>query len=331
MEALVILIGELIAGPLVLILALVIEGTLALFAGIAALLETVFGISVSFLPRKRSVVLTPEQQEALKVSSQRRSRWIKRLSWTLGLLLGVMVALACLVNFVFFESSLRWVLARVEKRSGIQIGFTSASGNLFSGELTLKGVTARRQGHAESNFDLQAAELSLDMAMKRILNRTTPIEKVLLSGLEGEFHRVKTPQGLKLRKHYRVDHLRLEAVEVAVRDNSRPKETQFTVKIDELDSQPLRSRFAVFDVLFRSTASGEIAGRPFSIRTRKTESGRETNWEAEGLPVALVAHHLGGPFDSLEGGTVDVLEYREQRSNRNALELRLEANGSEPT
>jgi len=74
---------------------------------------------------------------------------MKRLSWTLGVILVVMVAAVCLLNFVFFESSLRWALARVEKRNGIKINFASASGSLFSGELILKGVTARRQGHRE--------------------------------------------------------------------------------------------------------------------------------------------------------------------------------------
>ena len=167
-------------------------------------------------------------------------------------------------------------------------------------------MTAGRQGHAESNFDLQADELSLNLPMKRILAKTTPIESVFLSGLRGDFHRVKTPEQVKLRKHYEVRHLRLENIDLAVRDSSRPNEARFTVKIDELDSQPLRSRFAVFDLLFRSNATGKIAGQPFAIRTRKTESGRETSWEANDLPVDFVAHHLGGPFDWLAGGTVDV-------------------------
>jgi hypothetical protein len=111
---------------------------------------------------------------------------------------------------------------------------------------------------------------------------------------------------MKIRKRYEVIHLRLEDADLVIRDSSRSRETQFALKIAALDSQPLRSRFAVFDVLFRSNASGEIAGRPFLIQSKKTEHGRETIWQAEGLPVTLVGQQLGGPFDWLTGGTIDV-------------------------
>lgn len=305
MEALFILLAELIILPIALLVPLLVECIVAFGLALASFVEAVTGFSIGLTGLKRRRERSQGQPVEVKLPPERRVL-LKRLSWTLGGVLVVTVAGVCLLNFVFFESSLRWGLGRIAKRSGIEIQFASASGNVFSGHLTLKGVTAQRDGDAVSNFNLRAEELAVELSVFKLFSRTAPVEKVHLSGLKGDFHRVKTPERLKLRKHYEVRHLRLENIDVAVRDSSRPKEARFVVKIDELDSQPLRSRFAVFDLLFRSNASGKIAGQPFAIRTRKTESGRETHWEANGLPVAFVAHHLGGPFDWLAGGTVDV-------------------------
>ncbi|MEK7780618.1 MAG: hypothetical protein AAB370_03860, partial [Verrucomicrobiota bacterium] len=238
--------------------------------------------------------------------TQSRRKFQKSLSLILGATLLLLVAIVALLNFVFFEATVRWGLARIEKRSGVKITFTSATGSLFSGQLTLKGVALQREENAVSNFDLRADEFTLDLAMTKLLARTARIEKVFISGLQGEFHRVAAVERMKIRKRYEVSHLHLEKVALAIRDTSRPEELQFPLKIATLDSQPLRSRFAVFDILFRSNASGEIAGRPFLIRTAQTERGRETTWQAEGLPVAFVGRHLGGPFDWLQGGTIDV-------------------------
>ena len=58
MEALFILIGELIAVPLTLVLTLLIEAFFALLAGVAWLVELVFGVSLSFRRKKEPAVLT---------------------------------------------------------------------------------------------------------------------------------------------------------------------------------------------------------------------------------------------------------------------------------
>jgi len=306
MEALFLLLGDLILLPITLFVTVLVEGIAALAVAFASFLESAFGIAIGFRRRDPKANLSPEALEAIKQKGQRRRKFLNRLSLTLGGILVLLVVVVGLLNLLFFEATVRWGLARIEKRSGVKITFASATGSLFSGQLTLKGVGAQRQGNTASNFDLRADEFTLDLSMTRLLARSSRIEKVFISGLKGDFHRVAAPERMKIRKRYEVDYLHLEGVEIAVRDSSRPEELPFALKIVELDSQPLRSRFAVFDILFRSNASGEIAGRPFLIRTAKTEHGRETTWQADGLPMAFAGRHIGGPFDWLKGGTVDV-------------------------
>jgi hypothetical protein len=78
------------------------------------------------------------------------------------------------------------------------------------------------------------------------------------------------------------------------------------VTIEKLTANPLRSRWAIFDVLFRTNASGTIAGRPFNLTTTGDDLGRSTTWTANDLPVALLANYIGGPFTLLSDGTCDV-------------------------
>jgi hypothetical protein len=306
MEALFLLLGDLILLPITLFATVLVEGIAAAAAACAAILESGFGITLGLRRRKLPTGLSPEALELLKQKAQRWRKFLQRLAWGLGIVLVLLVTAVCLLNSIFFEPTVRWGLAHLEKRSGVKISFTSAAGSLFSGQLTLKGVVAQRHGNAVSNFDLRADEFALNLSMAKLFARSAEIEKVFISGLKGDFHRVTTPERMKIRKRYEVTHLRLEDAEIAVYDGNGPEAAPFTLKITALDSQPLRSRFAVFDILFRSNASGEIAGRPFLIRTAKTEQGRETTWQAEGLPVAFVGRQLGGPFAWLTGGTVNV-------------------------
>lgn len=306
MEALFILLADLIILPITLFATLLAEGVATFAIACTAVAESALGISLSFRRKQPPPALSPEALELRRQKSQRRRKFLKRLSWTLGGILTLMVAVVCLLNSVFFEATVRWGLARIEKRSGVKISFTSASGSLFSGQLTLKGVAAQRNESAASNFNLQAEEFSLDLSMTKLMGGSSRIEQVFISGLKGEFHRVTTPERMKLRKRYEVKHLRVVGAEINIRDTSRPEEARFMLKITELECQPLRSQFAVFDILFRSNVQGEIAGRPFAIQTKTTEHGRETLWQADGLPMAFAARQLGGPFNWLTGGTVDV-------------------------
>jgi len=306
MEALFILFGELIMLPLMAVATILCEALAAAVACTATILESVFGITVCWGPEKVNPSSSPEILEAIRQKALRRLKFMKRLSWILGGVLGLLLTVALLGNFVFFEPAVRWGLARIEKRTGIKVLFQSATGNLFSGRLKLTDATVQRQESVVSNFDLRVEEIAIDMSMTEILASTARIESVVVSGLTGDFHRVATPDRVKIRRRYEVDHLRLEHVEIAIRDTTRQEETHFNLKVNELNSRPLRSQLAVFDVLFRSNASGEIGGQPFSIRTEKTEQGRETQWQVDALPVAFVARYLGGPFDWLSGGTVDV-------------------------
>ncbi len=78
------------------------------------------------------------------------------------------------------------------------------------------------------------------------------------------------------------------------------------VHVFSATSAPLRSRYALFDILFRSNATGEIAGASFEIRTGGDASGRQTVWRASDVPVSSFGAMAGGVLAWFREGVVDV-------------------------
>ena len=82
-----------------------------------------------------------------------------------AMLVGLSVTLAALLlaNFVFFEPIARFALARIGQRTGTELEFRSASGNLFAGTFAFEDLTARRVSEKRSSFDLKAHRLRADL------------------------------------------------------------------------------------------------------------------------------------------------------------------------
>lgn len=87
-------------------------------------------------------------------------------------------------------------------------------------------------------------------------------------------------------------------------------------------SAPLRSRLALFDILFRSNATGQIAGAGFEIRTAGNAGGRETVWQASEVPVASLGAVAGGVLSWFRDGVVDVaVEDRWRRDGQLEIDM----------
>jgi hypothetical protein len=69
---------------------------------------------------------------------------------------------------------------------------------------------------------------------------------------------------------------------------------------------PLRSNWALFDILFRSNADGSLLGRPFKIASSGDDAGRVTAWSVSDLPVEALDAMIGGPFSLITQGRCDV-------------------------
>lgn len=301
MEGLVILLVEFLALPLAAAMGVLVN----LCAILVELLCSLIGCCV----RLRS----PQSEKPAKGEPPTRVRrfpWRKIVRWggiggAAALLL--LLATIAIANWFFFERIVRWQLAGVEEKTRIAVTFDSASGNLFSGTIELHDARAVRDDDDVSRFDIAVEQFVVDLSAIDLLFLDAVFERVELRGVRGTYDRLKEPDDMRPRRSFRLERLVVDDALIKIADHTRgPNAVEVELRVDSLVTEPVDSEWVVFDMLFRSNAKGQINGRNFSIATSELPRGRETRWRGDGLPIELLAPYLGGPFDWISSGKMDL-------------------------
>lgn len=217
-----------------------------------------------------------------------------------------------LAQTVFFQPIVRRLLRAVQARSGIEITFARASGNLLQGRVVLHEAVLRRPQDPGAVFDLRVREFEIDVRLGSLAGGAPAFQTLRLAGVRGSYLRhagVERPP----RKPFHTDLLLLEDVELAwtLRRPERP-DVLLPLRIERLEAKAFEARDAAHGILFASTADGALAGAPCRLRPGL--------WSGERLPVRLLGELLGEPFDWLGEGTADV-DVRHERHD-GEVELR---------
>ncbi|MDJ0916399.1 MAG: hypothetical protein QNJ05_01465 [Woeseiaceae bacterium] len=306
MEAIALIIGELIFAILAPFIAIVVE---AVGAAISAL--------IGLLSGKRS-----ENPVFLRIT--------RLIAMALAALAGVVFACILVINFFFFEDSARFVLGKVETRAGIATECEDIGGSLLFGRVDLRNCSIRRPVHPSSSFELDVGEVSIDLRITSLLGTAT-LDTARVVGLSGwvRADRSQAPEGgadgdrERPRREFEVIDLQIADARVSL-SGSNPDGNRFDVpiEIERVEVRPLRSRFALFDILFRSNASGSLAGAPVTLSSSEVPDGRRTEWRADKVPIASFGSMTGGILSWFSSGYVDVYVDDEwQRSDATAINM----------
>lgn len=326
MEALIILLAEVIIVTLTVLLGFALE---ALLTAIGGIIEFIF-----FLLDKRSLKKIPVKET--KPRKRKPKPWLRKLNIVLITLLAILVTSAFVINHFFFEPATRFVLAQVKSRTNIEVTFSEAEGNLLSGRILLKEAKIKREGSDQSNFNIKAGEFYIDMDMWSVFSSQKRIEEFRMKDAQGSFTRIKKVDRIKTREFViedlKIENLELEFSTITEAGTSQNNDKGFLakkiaekknkffnrssgekgnpinalIKIEKLHSHPLHSKLAVFDVLFRSNITGTINGHPLIIKTRDSNWQRETTWQAKIEPLDIAAVNIGGPLKYISGGSLEV-------------------------
>lgn len=174
-----------------------------------------------------------------------------------------------------------------------------------------------RMGHKSSNFYFTVERLNIDVAVMQVLKTPTLIEVLEIESLHGRVEHRRSEsadksesrevRSVKPRRSFVIESLMLSDVDLNVTDNTDQDDPfVFPVTVSRLEAKPLRSSFAVFDLLFRSNAAGTLAGQPFTISTSIIPNGRDTSWRVNNLPIELLSNYVGGVFKYIKTGVIDV-------------------------
>ena len=280
-----------------------------------------------------AVAAVGEQAPLSALKNPRKKRWTRWLligsaSVTAVLFVGLLV-----INQWFLSDLVQWLFNRQHERTGIAITTKTIDGNLFTGKFTASDIVVKRDHHPAGLIDLSVAQVTFSMPVWRVFSSVITVDSITVDDVQGKFERgiagqastrkQKDDSGIaivddaektsltvknenKNRREFQVTALTISNVNVIYLDHTRKHPLSIPVTVEKLTANPLRSRWAIFDVLFRANANGTIAGRPFCIATTGDDLQRSTTWTANDLPIALMANHIGGPFTLLHDGTCDV-------------------------
>ncbi len=212
-------------------------------------------------------------------------------------------SLLLLTNTFFFEPAVRFALRCVEKQSGIAITFEKAEGDFRSGYLKLDQITVVRRNHPVSNIDLKAEQADLVLSLPDLLRKNFVFDSLNVSGLKGSWDQISKGDKLKPKHRFMINDLQIVNADIAFCNYSKSKNALKTViHLDQARIKPLRSRWAIYDLLFRGNVKGSVDHSPFEIRT----NGSDNIFHMENISVDLAAEVWGAPFDWFDSGSVDI-------------------------
>ena len=289
MEALLLIFGEMVFALLAPVIAVVVDLIAAFFASIFSLI--------------------PSASKRVPISSGAARKTLIALLVVAAMILGLL----SVVNKFYFDDSVRMVFGVLERRSDIKADCSEIDGSVFSGRISLGKCTFVRTAHPSSEFDLQVEQVRFDLNMSSLFG-TAQLQTAHIAGLIGSVIRHQpqdkadtATEEQKPRRSFEIQDLKIEDVEINLsgvnKDGGRFK---LPVTVTSATSAPLRSRLALFDILFRSNAIGQIAGADFEIRTAGDAMGRKTIWRASDVPVASFGAVTGGAMSWFRDGVVNV-------------------------
>jgi len=298
MDALFVVVAELLLVPLVLWILIAVELTLGLAVSV-----------VSYLLGRRSL------EQALTHGLRAVQR---RLLWSVVVLGAGLV----LVDLLMFDPIVGLVLSEVDAREDLDIGYGAAEGSFILGrvELTDVAVTGVRDGDRadpSAHFEVVIDSLVIDVDTLALLGARFAVEDIAVEGVRGSFDRLRTvdrdrvdaDRGFELDREFSVERVHFGAVALELRDHTKPPfaseahaegPRELDLVLDELDLGPLRSDTAIFDLLYRVRGRGSVAGVGFALRSA-TGPPPQTEVEVEVLPLSL----LGDAIAEQTGLAVD--------------------------
>ena len=288
MEALLLILGEIVFALLAPLVAVVVDVIAAIFAFL-----------LSLIPSRRK-------------ETRERSVVGRRIMIALFALAAVIVGSLALINLFFFDNAVRMVFDTLERKSGIETRCAEIDGSVFLGKVELGGCTIVRRNHPSADFDLALRNLEVDLQLTSLLGTAT-LQSAYVSGIAGTVAR-KAPGKpsddtnlVKPRRAFVIEDLRIDDVELFLSGvNKDGAPFKLPIYVASASSKPLRSRYALFDSLFRSNAAGTIAGADFEVRTAGDPDARQTAWRASAVPVASLGAVTGGALSWFRNGVVDV-------------------------
>lgn len=295
MELILTLLGSFLVAPFLLALTIVSE-----VGGL--LLSLIFDVVTTWRARARRRRAPDGEPPSLP------SRW-PRIAMKVGsVLVALTLLLVTVVDLFWFGGFVRWSFDRIEASSGLRVEYASVEGSLWTGSITMAEMRIRRKKDEGLRCDVCIDHAALDISVTSLLDSSVSVDSLVVRKVTGGIQwpskaKDKTGHERRAKRRFRIESLRVEDLDLEL-TNLPGKPYRLTTP--RWRSEPLRSSWLPFDVLFRSNFEGTIAGAEFSVLSEGGPDGRHTRWRATNLPISYLAEKLGGKFRFLRAGALDL-------------------------
>jgi hypothetical protein len=309
MDALFVVVAELLLLPLILWVLILLElviGTLGTLVGI-------------LLGRRRPTELIHRQWLRLR----------RRLVWSLLLFAIALV----MIDLVFFEALVNVALGSIDDRDDLDVRHAHAEGSFILGRieidhLQLSGVRGDLDDPS-ARFELDIETLVIDIDTAALLTANFAVEELSLDGVRGSYDRLRRGASEPVEqpgpsREFRVDRLHVGALELTLRDHVPATTRELTLELEELDIGPLRSDHAAYDMLYRSRGRGSVAGIGFELAAHEVDGVPQMTLEVHDMPL----DELGAPLERAAGvragGKADLVLVNRHHADVDPAELEID-------
>jgi hypothetical protein len=280
MDALFIVVAELLIVPLILWGLIAFELTVGVVTSIVSVLIGRRSATDAMIYRWRAV--------------RRRMLW-SLIFFSSGLLLA---------DLLFFETLVTMALGSADDRDDLDVHFTHAEGSFILGRIELQDLTlggARGGDDPDARFAVSIESLVIDIDTARLLTADFAVEEIAVDGIVGSFDRLRAREperepdkkkGLDLSREFSVQRLHVGGMQLAFRDHTRTPIRELAVQLDELDLGPLHSSTALFDLLYRARGHGSVEGHAFVLTAIEHDGVAQSTLEVHDLPLDALGEQL---------------------------------------
>jgi hypothetical protein len=282
MDALFVVVAELLIVPLILWGLIAFELTVGVLASI-----------VSVLLGRRS----PSQAVASRWRAVRR-----RMLWSLIFLTSGLL----LADLLLFQSLVTVALGSADEREDLDVQFAHAEGSFILGRIELQHVTLGGTRGPEglddpdARFAVSIESLVIDIDTARLLLADFAVEEIAVEGVVGSFDRLRAREperkperpGFELSREFSVQRLHVGDLRLELHDHTHTPVRELEAELVDLDLGPLHSSTALFDLLYRARGHGSIDGHAFVLTAVEHDGLAQSTLEVHDLPLDAIGEQL---------------------------------------
>lgn len=205
----------------------------------------------------------------------------------LSSIIGILFVVFLIINQFFLGAVVLRELNSAVIGTGASYSFESFEGNLLTGKMRLKNLTVLKRSNHETAYKIKVGDIRMQIQFKSLFVPPIKISHINIAHVTGKVRYRTRDVSNHLLREFIIELMRVENIDVSF--NLPIQAQQFQLKIDSVESQQVRSQYALFDVLLHSKMNGSLDGAEASFSSEQGSTPGSIVWKFDHFPAATFA------------------------------------------